>query len=94
MRDPKITHILIDLEKDLWFGLPGSVLSYRQKINAVMFDGELSQWLLDNVGKFGREWWVDMDNEHDSLRAVFKDPAMETWVMMKWCDRNDSEQCA
>ena len=78
-------YILIDPEKDLWFGFPGNELSYRQKLNAAMFDEQLSRWLLDNVGEFGKDWWAEIDKEFDSMRVAFKDPSMETWVSMVWC---------
>lgn len=85
-------HILIDPKKDLWFGFQGDELSYRQRINAAVFDDTLSQWLLDNVGEFGKEWWAELDKEHDSLRAVFKDLSMETWVAMTWCDNRETSE--
>ena len=78
-------YILIDLEKDQWFGFHGNELSHRQKLNATRFDEQLSRWLLDNVGEFGKDWWAEIDKEVDSMRVAFKDPSMETWVSMVWC---------
>jgi hypothetical protein len=80
---------LIDPKADIWFGFPGSELSYSQKRKAMIFDAELTPWLIENVGEFGTVWWAEIDKDSDSLRAVFKDPAMETWVLMKWCDEQE-----
>lgn len=80
--------VLIDLATDTWFGISGSELSYQQKRKSIEFDEHLSQWLLDNVGEFGKEWWAEVDKQHDSMRAVFKDPEVETWVLMTWADNN------
>jgi hypothetical protein len=87
MADEK--RVLIDFSRDIWFGFPGSELSHKQKMRSIDFDEYLSQWLLDNVGEFGKEWWAEVDKEHDSMRAVFKDAEMETWVLMTWCDDAD-----
>ncbi len=80
---------LINLDADLWFGFPGSELSHQQKIKAIEFDQHLTPWLIDNVGEFGTVWWAELDGDADSMRAVFRDPEMETWVIMTWCDNAD-----
>lgn len=81
---------LIDMDEDIWFGFDGCDLSYQMKIKAARFDNELTEWMLDNVGEYGKEWWAEIDREKDSMRAVFRDPAMETWVAMKWCDNDEA----
>jgi hypothetical protein len=83
--------ILINLDADTWFGLPGTELSWRMKKLSYDFDATLSRWLLDNVGPLGDDWWVEIDREADSLRANFKDPTIETWVAMKWCDNAEKD---
>lgn len=88
----KIKYVLVDHERDLWFGFRGDELSIRQKVTAELFDEQRSQWFIDNVGKFGKDWWAELDDQHDSIRAVFKDPSMETWVAMTWCNNQTSEQ--
>jgi hypothetical protein len=80
---------LIDAKNDLWFGFRGEDLSFTQKKRAMDFDEYLTEWMLDNVGAYGEEWWAELDKEKDSLRAVFRDPSMESWVLLKWCDNAD-----
>lgn len=80
---------LIDFEKDLWFGFKGSELSTRMKHNAYRFDEALTDWMLENVGEYGKDWWAELDKEYDSIRAVFKDPSVETWVLMTWANDAD-----
>lgn len=80
---------LVDPEKDVWFGFKGSDLSMRMMQQAALFDQTMTQWLLDNVGEFGDTWWAEIDSDADSMRAVFRDLGMETWVMMRWCDNVD-----
>jgi hypothetical protein len=82
--------ILIDPDADVWFGLPGHDLSLRMKFLSYDFDRNLSAWLLENVGALGEDWWVEIDREANSLRAVFRDLDVESWVTLAWCGEAES----
>ena len=59
-------------------------LSWKQKLRVHDFAKEVEPWLLDNIGKFGVNWFVEVDNSEDSLRLTFKDQETETYFMLAW----------
>ena len=72
------------MSKSKIYGFPSSDLSYNQTQIAYLFSKSVEPWLNDNLGKFGEEWFVEIDKEHDSLRLQFKNNETETWFKFAW----------
>lgn len=73
------------------YGIPIEELSYRQARLAIDFSINTHPWLLENIGEFGTDWFVEPDKEYDSLRLQFKDSETETYFKLAWMQRDHSE---
>ena len=71
------------LDKE-FYGIPTGSLSLTQLIKIAKFQNTVEPWLLDNLGKFGEQWTVEIDMEFDSLRLQFNDVETETWFKLAW----------
>lgn len=66
------------------FGIPAEEFSYRQGRLAYEFAKKTQPWLEANIGKFGEDWFVEIDREADSLRLSFKDDETEVYFKLSW----------
>lgn len=70
------------------YGIPVEELSYNQAKLAIRFASNTEQWLLENIGSFGKDWFVEQDKEFDSLRLKFKDEQTEMYFKLAWMERD------
>ena len=66
------------------YGVDIESLSFRQKGRVHDFARDVEPWLLANIGEFGVDWFVEVDNAEDSLRLTFKDQETETYFNLAW----------
>lgn len=66
------------------YGVDVSLLSWIQKNRVHDFARDVEPWLLEHIGNFGVEWFVEVDKDADSLRLTFKDQETETYFMLAW----------
>ena len=79
---------LQDLAKDgKVYGIAVGDLSYKQGMAVIRFAATTHEWLEGNIGEFGKEWFVELDREFDSLRLKFKDSETETYFKLAWMQR-------
>lgn len=74
----------LNFVKYIIYGLSSEDLSYNQRMVARLFSERVEPWLNENLGRFGEEWFVEIDKEHDSLRLQFNDIETETWFKLAW----------
>lgn len=70
------------------YGIPITELSYNQGMAVVRFAASTQQWLEGNIGRFGEEWFVEIDREFDSLRLQFRDAELEAYFKLAWMQRD------
>ena len=70
------------------YGIPIDDLSYNQGMAVIRFASTTQEWIEDNIGEFGKDWFVEIDREYDSLRLQFKDDATETYFKLAWMQRD------
>lgn len=73
------------------YGIPIEDLSYNQAKVAIIFAKKTEPWLLENIGNFGKDWFVEQDKAYDSLRLVFKDEQTEMYFKLAWMQREHDE---
>lgn len=73
---------------DKVYGIPVTELSYNQAKHAIRFAATTEQWLVENIGEFGKDWFVEQDKEYDSLRLSFKDEQTEMYFKLAWMQRD------
>ncbi len=73
------------------YGIPVEDLSYNQAKVAIRFAMTTEPWLIENIGKFGKDWFVEQDHSHDSLRLQFKDDQTEMYFKLAWMQREHDE---
>lgn len=66
------------------YGILEKNMSWRQKLKALEFARDVEPWLLAHLGEFGVDWFVENDDDADSLRLTFKDQETETYFMLAW----------
>lgn len=59
-------------------------LTWLQQSRMLEFARSVEPWLLDNIGEFGVDWFVEVDDVMDSLRLTFKDQETETYFTLAW----------
>ena len=69
---------------DELYGIPIEQLSWAQRFKAHSFVRDVEPWLLDHLGEYGVDWYVEVDNDADSLRLQFKDQETETYFALAW----------
>lgn len=72
------------LTNDTVYNIGFDSLSWKQKLRVHDFAKDVEPWLLDNIGKFDVDWFVEVDNYEDSLRLTFKDQETETYFTLAW----------
>jgi hypothetical protein len=75
------TKLLVD---NTIYNLDINSLSWTQKNRVHGFVREVEPWLLDHIGDFGVDWFVEIDKDADSLRLTFKDQETETYFTLAW----------
>lgn len=70
------------------YGIPISELTYNQGKRVFEFSTKTQPWLEENIGKFGEEWFVEIDKEYDSLRLQFKDGETAAYFKLAWMQRD------
>ena len=70
------------------YGIPVEEMSYKQAQAAWKFAMKTQPWLEENIGKFGEDWFVEIDKEFDSLRLQFKDTETEAYFKLAWMQRD------
>lgn len=78
-------------DSDIIYGYPIKELSYKQLKTAMKFKITVEPWLIDNVGEFNKDWFVEIDKSYDDLRLQFPDPDTETWFHLAWMQRNHDD---
>jgi hypothetical protein len=73
------------------YGIPVEHLSYNQAKLAIHFAAKTEPWLLENIGEFGKDWFVSQDLAYDSLRLSFKDEQTEMYFKLAWMQRDHDE---
>ena len=78
--------MIVDLIKNdqYYYGFHISDLTFTQLKRAIEFQERVEPWLTENLGKFGEEWFVEIDKDNNSLRVKFKDNETETWFKLAW----------
>lgn len=80
---------LLDIADDgMIYGILVENLSYNQAKLAISFAAKTEPWLLENIGEFGKDWFVLQDPAHDSLRLSFKDEQTEMYFKLAWMQRD------
>lgn len=74
------------------YGIPVEDLSYNQAKAVYSFAMKTQPWLESNIGEFGKEWFVEVDREFDSLRLQFKDPEIEAYFKLAWMQRDHESE--
>lgn len=69
------------------YGISVEDLSYNQAKLAIQFAAKTEPWLIENIGQFGKDWFVVQDKGHDSLRLTFKDEETEMYFKLAWMQR-------
>lgn len=72
------------LDNNTVYGIDLDSLTWTQKRRVHDFAKDVEPWLLDHIGDFGVDWFVDVDKEFDSLRLTFKDQETETYFTLAW----------
>lgn len=72
------------LDNNTVYGIDLDSLTWTQKMRVHDFAKDVEPWLLDHIGDFGVDWFVDVDKEFDSLRLTFKDQETETYFTLAW----------
>jgi hypothetical protein len=67
-----------------FFGIPAEEFSHRQGTLAYEFSKKTQPWIEEHIGKFGEDWFVELDREADSLRLSFKDDETEVYFKLSW----------
>lgn len=73
------------------YGIPVEELSYNQAKLAIRFAAKTEPWLNENIGSFGKDWFVEQDKQYDSLRLNFKDEETEMYFKLAWMQRDHDE---
>lgn len=83
---------MVDVEGEgTLYGYKVDELSYKQVKSALKFKNTVEPWLNDNIGEFGKEWFVELDKSSDDFRLQFPDQETETWFTLAWMQRERSE---
>jgi len=69
---------------EVLYGIPITNMSDQQIYKAMNFSMTVEPWLNANIGEFGKDWFVELDKEFNSLRLYFKDNETEVYFKLAW----------
>ena len=74
------------------YDIPITELSYNQGKLIYEFAKKTQPWLEENIGEFGKDWFVEIDREYDSLRLKFNDIQSETFFKLAFMGRPEHRE--